>query len=119
VLISASFFVAGISAWYLVKGRAKGFARRSMSIALGIATLLMPVQLYLGDNVAGHELPYQLSKLEAIEGNWDSGDTVLNHCAPVARPSPGRQESAERIKPPAAPEQGVRPIPGRSVGWGR
>ncbi|WSW20443.1 cytochrome ubiquinol oxidase subunit I [Streptomyces phaeochromogenes] len=49
VLISASFFVAGISAWYLVKGRAKGFARRSMSIALGIAGLRMPVQLYLGD----------------------------------------------------------------------
>lgn len=75
VLISASFFVAGISAWYLVKGRAKGFARRSMSIALGIAALLMPVQLYLGDGVAGHELPYQLSKLEAIEGNWDNGNT--------------------------------------------
>jgi cytochrome d ubiquinol oxidase subunit I len=75
VLISASFFVAGISAWYLVKRRAKGFARRSMSIALGIAALLMPVQLYLGDSVAGHELPHQLSKLEAIEGNWDNGDT--------------------------------------------
>ncbi|MEU5345650.1 MULTISPECIES: cytochrome ubiquinol oxidase subunit I [unclassified Streptomyces] len=75
VLISASFFVAGISAWYLVKGRAKGFARRSMSIALGIAALLLPVQLYLGDGVAGHELPHQLSKLEAIEGNWDNGDT--------------------------------------------
>ncbi|MER5185325.1 cytochrome ubiquinol oxidase subunit I [Streptomyces sp. NPDC002896] len=75
VLISAGFFVAGISAYYLVKGRAKGFARRSMSIALGIAALLMPVQLYLGDNVAGHELPYQLSKLEAMEGNWDNGNT--------------------------------------------
>jgi cytochrome d ubiquinol oxidase subunit I len=75
VLISASFFVAGISAWYLVKGRAKGFARRSMSIALGIAALLMPVQLYLGDNVAGHQLPHQLSKLEAIEGDWDNGNT--------------------------------------------
>lgn len=33
------------------------------------------VLLYLGDGVAGHELPYQLSKLEAIEGNWDNGDT--------------------------------------------
>jgi len=75
VLISASFFVAGISAWYLVHGRAVGFARRSMSIALGVAALLMPVQLYLGDHVAGHELPYQLPKLEAIEGNWDNGNT--------------------------------------------
>ena len=35
VLISASFFVAGITTWYLVKGRAKGFSRRSMSIAFG------------------------------------------------------------------------------------
>jgi len=75
VLISAGFFVAGISAWYLRKGRARGFARRSMSIALGVAALLMPVQLYLGDNVAGHELPLQLSKLEAIEGNWTNGNT--------------------------------------------
>lgn len=75
VLISACFFVAGISAWYLVKRRAVGFARRSMSIALGVAALLMPVQLYLGDNVAGHELPYQLSKLEAIEGDWGNGNT--------------------------------------------
>jgi cytochrome d ubiquinol oxidase subunit I len=75
VLISASFFVAGISAWYLLEGRAVGFARRSMSIALGVAALLMPVQLYLGDQVAGHELGSQLSKLEAIEGNWDNGNT--------------------------------------------
>jgi cytochrome d ubiquinol oxidase subunit I len=77
VLISASFFVAGISAWYLVKGRAHAFARRSMSIALGVAATLMPIQLYLGDSVAGHELPYQAAKLEAIEGNWDSGNTAF------------------------------------------
>ncbi|MFI6744155.1 cytochrome ubiquinol oxidase subunit I [Nonomuraea sp. NPDC050451] len=75
VLVSAAFFMAGISAWYLVKGRAKGFARRSMSIALGAAAVLMPVQLYLGDSVSGHELPSQLPKLEAIEGNWAGGNT--------------------------------------------
>jgi cytochrome d ubiquinol oxidase subunit I len=37
VLISASFFVAGISSSYLVRGRALPFARRSLSIALGVA----------------------------------------------------------------------------------
>jgi cytochrome bd ubiquinol oxidase subunit I len=76
VLISACFFVAGISAWYLVKGRARTFARRSLSLALGVAAVLMPVQLSVGDDVAGHELiPYQLSKLEALEGNWHNGNT--------------------------------------------
>jgi len=75
VLISACFFVAGIGAYYLVKGRALPFARRSVSIALGVAAMLLPVQVFLGDSVANHELPYQPSKAEALEGNWTSGNT--------------------------------------------
>jgi cytochrome d ubiquinol oxidase subunit I len=75
VMISAAFFVAGIGAHYLVKGRAKAFARRSVSIALGVAAILLPLQLFLGDHVAGAELPRQLSKLEALEGNWASTNT--------------------------------------------
>jgi cytochrome d ubiquinol oxidase subunit I len=75
VLISASFFVAGIGAWYLVKGRALGFARRSVSIGLGVAAILVPVQIFVGDHVAGAVLPSQLSKLEALEGNWTPGNT--------------------------------------------
>ena len=75
VLISACFFVAGIGAWYLVKGRALPFARRTVSIGLGVAAILLPLQLFLGDHVAAHELPYQLPKLEALEGNWESGNT--------------------------------------------
>ncbi|MCF4121942.1 cytochrome ubiquinol oxidase subunit I [Antribacter sp. KLBMP9083] len=75
VLISASFFVAGISAWYLRRGRALEFARRSLSVALGIAAVLMPLQLFLGDSVSGAVLGTQLSKLEAIEGNWEGGNT--------------------------------------------
>jgi cytochrome d ubiquinol oxidase subunit I len=75
VLISASFFVAGIGAYYIVKGRALPFARRSVSIALGVAAMLLPVQLFLGDSVANHELPLQASKAEAVEGNWTNGNT--------------------------------------------
>jgi cytochrome d ubiquinol oxidase subunit I len=75
VLISASFFVAGIGAYYLVRGRALPFARRSVSIALGVAAMLLPVQVFLGDSVANHELPYQAAKAEALEGNWTGGNT--------------------------------------------
>jgi cytochrome d ubiquinol oxidase subunit I len=74
VLISASFLVAGLGAWYLVKGRALPFARRTVSIGLGIAAILIPLQIWLGDNVAGHEFPYQPSKAAAAEGNWTSGN---------------------------------------------
>lgn len=72
VMISASFFVAGIGAWYLVKGRALPFARQSVSIGLGLAAILVPLQIFLGDSVASHEWPLQLSKLAAAEGNWSS-----------------------------------------------
>jgi cytochrome d ubiquinol oxidase subunit I len=75
VLISASFFVAGIGAYYLVKGRSLPFARHSVSIGLGVAAILIPVQVFLGDSVANHELPYQPSKAEALEGNWTSTNT--------------------------------------------
>ena len=75
VLISASFFVAGIGAYYLVKGRALPFARRTVSIGLGVAAILVPLQIFVGDRTAGAVLPHQLSKLEALEGNWTSNNT--------------------------------------------
>jgi cytochrome d ubiquinol oxidase subunit I len=76
VLISAAIFIAGISAYYLIKNRSRGFARRSLSIALGVAALLLPVQLLIGDGLAGNvDVPYQPSKLEALEGNWQNGNT--------------------------------------------
>ncbi len=76
VLVSAAFFIAGISAYYLVKKRALGFARRSLSIALGIAAILLPVQIFVGDSIAANvTVPYQLPKLEAWEGNWDSNNS--------------------------------------------
>jgi cytochrome d ubiquinol oxidase subunit I len=73
VLIAAAFFVAGLAAYYLVKKRALGFAKRSLSIALGVAAILLPLQIFVGDSTAVNvTVPYQLSKLEAWEGNWTS-----------------------------------------------
>jgi cytochrome d ubiquinol oxidase subunit I len=79
VLISASWLIAGIAAYYLLKGRAAGFARRTFSLALGVIFLLLPVQLDVGDHVAGEVVAkYQLTKLEALEGNWTSTNTGYN-----------------------------------------
>ena len=72
VFIASAFFVAGIGAWYLVKGRVLPFARRSVSIGLGIAAILIPLQLFLGDHVAAIEFAHQPGKAAAAEGNWTS-----------------------------------------------
>jgi cytochrome d ubiquinol oxidase subunit I len=72
VLISSSFFVAGIGAYYLIRGRALPFAKRTVSIGLGVAAILLPVQVFIGDQVAVHLFGAQPSKGEAAEGNWST-----------------------------------------------
>jgi cytochrome d ubiquinol oxidase subunit I len=79
VLIAASWFVGGISAWYMVKRRHLEIARRGLSIALGVAAVLIPIQMYIGDDIVGtYVAKYQLPKLEALEGNWTSNNTGYN-----------------------------------------
>jgi cytochrome d ubiquinol oxidase subunit I len=79
VLIAASWFVGGISAWYMVKRRHLEIARRGLSIALGVAAVLIPIQMYIGDDIVGtYVAKYQLPKLEALEGNWTSTNTGYN-----------------------------------------
>lgn len=79
VLIAAAWMIAGISAYYLVKGRDRAFAKRGFSLALGVLAVLVPLQLDIGDHVYGdYVIKYQLTKAEAIEGNWNSTNTGYN-----------------------------------------
>jgi cytochrome d ubiquinol oxidase subunit I len=78
VLISTAWMIGGICAYYLLKGRHDAFARRGLSLALGVAALLVPVQFYLGDAVAFFDITHQPPKVEALEGNWGSTNTGYN-----------------------------------------
>jgi cytochrome d ubiquinol oxidase subunit I len=78
-LIAASWFIAGISAWYFVKNRHQPIARRGLSIALGTLAVIVPLQGFLGDTVAlGYVAKYKLPELEAMEGFWNSTSTGYN-----------------------------------------
>ena len=46
---TSAFAVAGIGAFFLLKGRNVAFFRRSMAVALVSAALFAPLQVYLGD----------------------------------------------------------------------
>jgi cytochrome bd ubiquinol oxidase subunit I len=69
-LIAASWFIAGVSAWYFVKRRHLPLARRGLSVALGVLSILVPLQIFLGFHVIGYEAKYKLPELLAQEGNW-------------------------------------------------
>ncbi|MGX2039352.1 cytochrome ubiquinol oxidase subunit I [Methylocaldum sp. MU1018] len=70
--VTGSMFVLGISAWYLIRGRDPGFARRSFSIAaaFGLASALSVI--VLGDESGYTSGEVQKIKLAAIEAEWDT-----------------------------------------------
>jgi cytochrome bd ubiquinol oxidase subunit I len=69
--LTAAFLVTGVSAWYLLRGRETAFARRTMSLGMGAACILIPMQVFVGDHVGSTLVKYQPAKLTAAEGWWD------------------------------------------------
>lgn len=69
--LTASFLVAGVGAFYLLKGQHIRFARKSVSLGMAFATILILVQVFIGDIVYGTMLKHQPSKMQAAEGFWE------------------------------------------------
>lgn len=69
--LTAAFLVSGVSAWYLLRRREIAFARRTLSIGMGAACILIALQVFVGDHVGTTLVKYQPAKLQAAEGWWD------------------------------------------------
>jgi cytochrome d ubiquinol oxidase subunit I len=70
--VTASMFVLGISAWYMLKGRDLAFAKRSFSVAVGFGLASILSVILLGDE-SGYEVgDVQRTKLAAIEAEWET-----------------------------------------------
>lgn len=66
------FVVAGISSYFLLKGRHVPLFRRSLGIALVMAALFVPLQIYMGDLSGRQVFRDQPVKLAAIEAHWET-----------------------------------------------
>lgn len=70
--VTGAMFVLSISAYYLLKGRDIGFARRSFAIAAGFGFASICSVILLGDE-SGYEVgDVQQTKLAAIEAEWNT-----------------------------------------------
>ncbi|MDB4911496.1 MAG: cytochrome ubiquinol oxidase subunit [Gemmatimonadetes bacterium] len=69
--LTAAFLVSGVSAWYLLRGRETTFARRTLSLGMAAACILIAAQVFVGDHVGTTLVKYQPAKLQAAEGWWD------------------------------------------------
>lgn len=70
--VTASIFVIGVSAWYLLRGRHIDLARRSIAVASAFGLAASLSVIVLGDE-SGYEATHnQRMKLAAIEGMWET-----------------------------------------------
>ncbi len=75
-VLTASFVVAGLSAWRLLKAPADAAARRTLRAGMLLAAVLAPLQIFVGDLHGLNTLEHQPAKIAAIEAIWKTGKGV-------------------------------------------
>jgi len=70
--VTGSFVVAGVSAFHLWRGQHFEASRIAFSMAMWMALVLTPTQIFLGDMHGRNTLVHQPTKLAAMEGLWDT-----------------------------------------------
>lgn len=68
--VTTSLVVGGVAAWYLLRRRFEEEARTMLPMTLWLLTILVPLQVVLGDLHGLNTLKYQPAKLAAIEALW-------------------------------------------------
>jgi cytochrome d ubiquinol oxidase subunit I len=68
--ITASFLVAGLSAWRLLQAREDASAQKTLRFAARLAAVLVPIQIVVGDLHGLNTLEHQPAKIAAVEALW-------------------------------------------------
>jgi len=74
--ITTAFVVMGVGAWLLRRARATEDARMMIRMALDLLIILVPLQIFLGDQHGLNTLEHQPAKVAAIEGRYDTVSPV-------------------------------------------
>jgi cytochrome bd ubiquinol oxidase subunit I len=76
--LSTAFMVGAISGYHLLKGKRNPVVQIAFSMAMWMAVIVTPIQIFAGDTQGRNTLDYQPAKLAAIEGDFDSGTQSLS-----------------------------------------
>jgi cytochrome d ubiquinol oxidase subunit I len=69
--LTGAFCVAATGAWYVLRKEYHAESRIMLRMGLGLAAVLMPIQLFFGHLNGIYVNTYQSSKMAAIEGRWN------------------------------------------------
>ena len=95
--VTASMFVLGISAWYLLIGRDKAFAMRSIAVAAGFGLASALSVIVLGDESGYTAGEVQRVKLATIEAEWHTEKPPASITA-IGFPNEATQSTDDAIK---------------------
>ncbi len=70
--LTTAFVVGGAGAWHLLHDRANLHARKMFSMAMWMAAIVVPVQIFAGDQHGLNTHEHQPAKVMALEGHFDS-----------------------------------------------
>ena len=72
--LTTALVVGGVGAWHMLRNRANQHARKMFSMAMWMAALVAPLQIFVGDLHGLNSLEHQPAKVMAMEGHFDSHD---------------------------------------------
>jgi len=70
--LTTAFVVGAVGAWHLLRDRANPGARKMFSMAMWMAAIVAPIQIFVGDMHGLNTLEHQPAKVMAMEGHFKS-----------------------------------------------
>ena len=70
--LTTALVVGAVGAWHLLRDRGNAAARKMFSMAMWMAALVAPVQIFAGDLHGLNTLEHQPAKVMAMEGHFES-----------------------------------------------
>jgi len=96
--LTGAFCVAATGAWYVLRKDYHAESRIMLRMGLGLAAVLIPIQLFFGHLCGDYVHKYQPAKFAAIEGRWHdeqpAGEVL------IAIPDPTAETNRYEIKIP-------------------
>ena len=70
--LTTAFVVGGVAAWHLLRDRGNEAARVMFSMAMWMAAVVAPIQIFAGDLHGLNTLEHQPAKVAAMEGHFET-----------------------------------------------
>ncbi len=70
--LTGGFVVVGVSAWFLLRGKARESSRKALRMTIALLAVIAPAQLVVGDIHGLNTFEHQPEKVAAMEGTWET-----------------------------------------------